>query len=160
MKGIHWVFWLLPCHHLFVKGERCSTSPIHFPEPELWLCVCLSYQPEFLLHLQSSPKGTGESGRGRRKIWTQEEWKGVGGLAGDKGYSLFHPGPTASHPGVTALVRSHLLIRRPGGSPCGQGLGERLSWLHGSRGDRVSDGVCKASACLRRVLPAASVCLI
>lgn len=65
MKGIHWVFWLLPCHHLFVKGERCSTSPIHFPEPELWLCVCLSYQPEFLLHLQSSPKGTGESGRGR-----------------------------------------------------------------------------------------------
>lgn len=65
VKGIHWVFWLLQCHHLFLKREWCSTNSIHFPELELWVCVCLSYQPEFLLHLQSSPKGTGESGRGR-----------------------------------------------------------------------------------------------
>lgn len=48
-----------------MKREWCSICSVHFLEPELGVCVCFSYQSEFLLFLWPSSKGTGESGRGR-----------------------------------------------------------------------------------------------
>ena len=55
VQGIHWVLiWCLQGHHLLVKPKRYSISAIQFLELELWLCDCLSHQPEVLLFLQSS----------------------------------------------------------------------------------------------------------
>ena len=59
-KGIQWVlFWFLKCHHLLVESEWHAISSIHFLELELWVCVHLCHQPELLLLLWTSSKGTG-----------------------------------------------------------------------------------------------------
>ena len=58
------------------------------------------------------------------------------GVGGGQGLLPVSPRTHCFPPWVTTLVKSPLLIRRPGGSPCGQGLGERLPWFHRSRGDR------------------------
>ena len=108
---------------------------------------------------------TGKGGQGVRK--GQKENLDTGRMergrrAGrDKGYSLFHPRPTASHPGVTALVKSRLLIRQSWWSPMWPG--SRREVALGSMGGGmigVSNRIYKVSTCLKRVLPAASVCLI